>query len=254
MKIEKLKRLPSGKYKIIFDNDEKIITYDDVILKNNLLFNKEVDLEKLEEINLDTEYYNIYNKILNHIIKRKRSIKEIREYIKKFNLKLEEEEQIIDVFKYNGLLNDRSFASSFISDKIYLSNIGPNKIKEELLNHDIDIDIIEEEISKIPNEVIEEKLKKIISKKINSNHNKSNYMLKQKLLYELSDNGYDKEMIICLFDNLSNNDLEIAKKEYNKIYDKLSKKYNDNELNNKVKQKMYQKGFSFDIIKELEKE
>lgn len=33
MKIEKLKRLPSGKYKIIFDNDEKMITYDDVILK-----------------------------------------------------------------------------------------------------------------------------------------------------------------------------------------------------------------------------
>ena len=254
MKIEKLKRLPSGKYKIIFDNDEKIITYDDVILKNNLLFNKEVDNEKIVEISLDTEYYDIYNKILNHIVKRKRSIKEIKEYIKKFNLELEQEEEIIEVFKYNGLLNDRSFASSYISDKIYLSNVGPNKIKEELLNHEIEIEIIEEELSKISKEVIEEKLKKIIIKKINSNHNKSNYMLKQKLLYELIDNGYDKDMIVNLFDSVSNNDTSIARKEYNKIYEKLSKKYSGNELNIKIKQKMYQKGFSLDIISELEKE
>lgn len=254
MKIEKLKRLPSGKYKILFDNDEKLITYDDVILKNNLLFNKEVDDEKLEEINLDTAYYNIYNKVLSYILKRKRSIKEIKEYIKKFNLEKKEENEIVEVFIYNGLLNDRSFASSYISDKMYLSNLGPNKIKEELLNHDISSEIIEEEINKIPNEIIEEKLKKIIMKKINTNHNKSNYMLKQKLLYELSDNGYDKELIIYLFDNLSNNDTSIAKKEYNKIYDKLSKKYSGSELNSKVRQKMYQKGFSFDIINELEKE
>ena len=91
-------------------------------------------------------------------------------------------------------------------------------------------------------------------KKINSNHNNSNYMLKQKLIYELSNNGYDKEMIINLFDSMSNNDENIAQKEYNKIYEKLSKKYEGNELKNKVKQKMYQKGFSYDIISKLEKD
>lgn len=110
MKIEKLKRLPSGKYKIIFDNDEKMITYDDVILKNNLLFNREVDKEKLRDINLDTEYYNIYNKVLNYIVKRKRSIKEIKEYLKKFDLSEEDNKFIINVFIDNGLLNDKSFA------------------------------------------------------------------------------------------------------------------------------------------------
>ena len=254
MKIEKIKRLPSGKYKIMLDNDEKLITYDDVILKNNLLFNREIDDEKLEEINLDTEYYNIYNKVLKYIIKRKRSIKEIKEYIKDFKIEEEDKELLIQIFKDNGLLNDRSFTASFINDKIYLSNMGPNKIKDELLKHDIDIDLIEEEIEKINSDLIEEKLKKIIMKKINSNHNNSNYMLKQKLIYELSNNGYDKEMIINLFDSMSNNDENIAQKEYNKIYEKLSKKYEGNELKNKVKQKMYQKGFSYNIISQLEKE
>lgn len=245
MKIEKLKRLPSGKYKIIFDNDEKMITYDDVILKNNLLFNREVDKEKLRDINLDTEYYNIYNKVLNYIVKRKRSIKEIKEYLKKFDLSEEDNKFIINVFIDNGLLNDKSFAKSYISDKIYLSNIGPNKIKEELLSHDIDISIIEEEINNVPKDVIKEKLKKIINKKINSNQNKSNYMLKQKLLYELSNNGYDKDMILEIFDSFSSNDEDIAKKEYDKLYNKLSKKYSGSELELKIKQKMYQKGFNY---------
>ena len=245
MKIEKLKRLPSGKYKIIFDNDEKMITYDDVILKNNLLFNREVDKEKLRDINLDTEYYNIYNKVLNYIVKRKRSIKEITEYLKKFDLSEEDNKFIINVFIDNGLLNDKSFAKSYISDKIYLSNIGPNKIKEELLSHDIDISIIEEEINNVSKDVIKEKLKKIINKKINSNQNKSNYMLKQKLLYELSNNGYDKDMILEIFDSFSSNDEDIAKKEYDKLYNKLSKKYSGSELEIKIKQKMYQKGFNY---------
>ena len=245
MKIEKLKRLPSGKYRIIFDNDEKMITYDDVILKNNLLFNREVDKEKLRDINLDTEYYNIYNKVLNYIVKRKRSIKEIKEYLKKFDLSEEDNKFIINVFIDNGLLNDKSFAKSYISDKIYLSNIGPNKIKEELLSHDIDISIIEKEINNVSKDVIKEKLKKIINKKINSNQNKSNYMLKQKLLYELSNNGYDKDMILEIFDSFSSNDEDIAKKEYDKLYNKLSKKYSGSELEIKIKQKMYKKGFNY---------
>lgn len=253
MKIEKLKRLPSGKYKIFFDNDDKLITYDDVIIKNKLLYNKEVDDDVLEEVNMDTQFFNIYNKVLNYIVKRKRSIKEIREYLSKFELDKENIDTIIDTFKDNGLLNDLGFAKSFIADKIYLSNIGPNKIKDELLKHDIDEYIIDDIIDKIPNDVLIEKLEKIITKKINSNHNKSNYMLKQKLVYELSNNGFDKEMIINIFDKLSTDDKKIIELEYNKIYNKLSKKYQGSELNNKIKQKLYQKGFSNELINEIQK-
>ena len=59
MKIEKIKKLKSGKYKLELDNDQSIITYDDVILKNNLLYNKEIDNDKLNEL---------YNKPLEFLI------------------------------------------------------------------------------------------------------------------------------------------------------------------------------------------
>ena len=65
MKIQKWEKLKSGKYKVLLENGEKFITYDDVILKNNLLFHKEIDCNTMIKINNDTLYYDIYNKTIN---------------------------------------------------------------------------------------------------------------------------------------------------------------------------------------------
>ena len=51
MKIEKIQKLKNNKYKIKLDSGDIINTYDDVILNNSLLFNKEIDLELLNKIN-----------------------------------------------------------------------------------------------------------------------------------------------------------------------------------------------------------
>ena len=93
MKIEKIKKLNSGKYKIELDDKNKIITYDDVILKHNLLFNKDIDSSKLNELNIDTKYYDIYNKCVKYISVRIRSIYEIKEYLRKKEI----EESLIDL-------------------------------------------------------------------------------------------------------------------------------------------------------------
>ena len=62
MKIEKIQKLKNNKYKIKLDSGDIINTYDDVILNNSLLFNKEIDLELLNKINNETLYYDCYNK------------------------------------------------------------------------------------------------------------------------------------------------------------------------------------------------
>ncbi|MCI9585330.1 MAG: hypothetical protein HFH45_01685, partial [Bacilli bacterium] len=53
MKIEKIKKTGS-KYKITLDNGEVINTYDDVILENNLLYDKNIDSDLFNKINNDT--------------------------------------------------------------------------------------------------------------------------------------------------------------------------------------------------------
>lgn len=247
MKINKIKKLASGKYKIEFDNNQKLTTYDEVILKNNLLFNKNIDSSKLNNIINDNDYYQIYNKCINYISIKMRSEKEIKEYI----IKQDENanyQKIIKELKDKGFINDNIFLKSFIADKINLSTNGPEKIKSELINHNIDIKLIDEELNKIDEEIINEKLIKLITKKIKNNNKYSNYHLKQKVVNDLINLGYKKENILYILNNFDLDDNNALKKEYEKQLRLLSKKYKGQELNYKIKQKLYQKGFnSFDI-------
>ena len=55
MKVEEIKKLKSGKYKVKIDG-ESITTYDDVILENHLLFHKDITEEELGQIQLDHAY------------------------------------------------------------------------------------------------------------------------------------------------------------------------------------------------------
>ena len=65
MRIDKIKKLKSGKYKLFIDNNEEIITHGDVILKNNLLSEVKISRDLLLKITTDTEYYNIDTLVKN---------------------------------------------------------------------------------------------------------------------------------------------------------------------------------------------
>ena len=67
MEIKNIKKLKSGKYKLELNNDKKIVTYDEVILNRNLLFNKNIDEDLLNKIEIDTNYYDVYTKVLKYI-------------------------------------------------------------------------------------------------------------------------------------------------------------------------------------------
>lgn len=243
MKILKLEKLSNGRYKILLDNNEKFITYDDIIIKNNLLYKSDISDELINKIKESNNYYSVYNKVLNYIAKKIRSKKEILTYLKKFELKDEEIDNIIKSLLNNNLLNDEKFVRAYIMDHIYLNNDGLLKIRKDLLNHDIDELIIDKEISKIDDEIYIKKLEHQILKKIKINTKYSRNLLKQKLIMEFNNKGYEKDMIISVFDNYYKENNDILKKEYNKIYNKLSKKYSGDILNYKVKEKLYQKGF-----------
>lgn len=250
MKIEKIKRLNSGKYKIELDDNSKITTYEDVILDEKILFKKDIDNELLNKINNKNDYYKIYNKTIKYIMTKIRSEKEINEYLDKQNIESKNKIKIINSLKNNKLINDNNFYISYISDKIRLSNDGPDKIKKELINHNIDLDLIEEELNKYY-DLIYEKLEKLINKKIKQIDKYSEYILKQKIREYFINLGYKKEMIEDILSNIKLDNSNSIKKEYQKQYNKLSKKYKDNELKIKIKNTLYQKGYTYDEINNI---
>lgn len=249
MKIEKIKKV-GKKYKIEFDNNEKLTTYDDVILENGLLYHPEIDADILNKITIDHNFYDVYYKAIQYIAKRLRSEKEMITYLDKYSTSEKDKKEIISKLKEMGLVNDENFVKAYVSDKIHLSTSGPYKIKKELLEHDIDEEIIDRELSKVDREVLQEKMEKLISKKV-KNSKYTGYYLKQKIINEMSNLGYNKGEVVAIFDNMDKDDSSLLQKEFDKNYKKLSSKYSGKELASKIKQKLYQKGFALSDIQNI---
>lgn len=250
MKIEKIKKVGDGKYKLTLQNKDSITTYDDIIIKYNLLYRKEIDENIMEELLKATMLSDIYHKSVKKITTKYMSEKEYEKWVSKYQLAESELDSIFKRLRETGLLNDRRFAKAYASDKARLSKYGPYQIRKDLEEHGLSSDIIEEAMDEIDEVFMKEKLEKAILKKMNQNHKHSSYSLKQKLVSEFTMLGFLKEDIIDILNHVEfKEDDAILKKEYEKIYHKLSRKYEGNELLFQVKNKLYQKGFSGELIK-----
>ncbi len=250
MNINKIVKARGNTYKIYID-DIELITYEDVILDNNLLHKKNISIDKYNKIISDTEFYDVYYKTLKYVMKRRRSEKEVIDYLNKYSLNDDSKKIVIDKLKHINLINDKEYCKAYINDKVYLSKCGLNKIRLDLLEQNIPIDIIESELSLIDSDIINNRLEKLIAKKINNNSNHSNYYLKQKVLNEMINLGYPKDKTIEIINKYSLDDTDIIEKQFNKIFNSLSKKYSGEELLFKVKQKLISKGFKSDDINDL---
>lgn len=86
MKIEKYKKIKDNKYKIYLSNNTTIDVYDEVIIKNNLLYKKDIDEVDLNKIENENIYQDIYNTAVKYIMVRLRSVNELRNYLLKKNM------------------------------------------------------------------------------------------------------------------------------------------------------------------------
>ena len=114
MKIIKYEKKANGKYRIYLDNNEKVDLCEDTILKNKLLYKKELTSEELYNLTEDNIEEDIYNRCVKYICGRLRSTKEIHEYIKKYTEDTTIIENIISKLVKNNLLNDLIFAKAFV--------------------------------------------------------------------------------------------------------------------------------------------
>jgi len=253
MKIEKYKKLKSNKYEVVID-DIKVKLYDDVIVKFQLLRKKEISLEEFEEITEYNDRLEAYYKSLRYITKKLRSEKEIWKYLEKDYSK-EIIKETIDRLKKDGYLNEEIFLKSYISDQINFGSYGPNKVKDDLIKLGINEEEVEEKINQIDNDVWLDKIKKVISRRVNTNKTYGVYKLKEKIIYDLSRMGFYKWMIEDVIDECDiTTDDSIVKKEYMKVYNKLSKKFEGSDLDYQIKMKLYQKGFTIEEIDNIKKE
>ncbi|MBP5679112.1 MAG: RecX family transcriptional regulator [Bacilli bacterium] len=247
MKILKFQKKPNGKYRVFLDDGREFIYYEEVILQYNLLLTKEIKEEDLLTIHNTNLEYDVYYVALHSINSRFKSIYETREFLKKKEYPSDLIEKAIEKLIQQGYLNDRLFAKSYIHTQMAISSHGPIHIENELYQKKVDASIVSEEILVFDEELQKEKIKKIIEKELKRNHTRGGLVLKQKIIDGLKQQGYPYEVIIQVIgDYHFGNDIDLAKKEYEKLYKKYSRKYEGYELENKIREKMFQKGLVYE--------
>jgi len=245
MKIEHIKKVGKNKYEITLEN-EKIKTYDTVMLKYQVALKKELSDQMIEEIKEETKVAEIYDKTIVFLNKKLRSEKEVREFLKKQGV--EEQEEVIEKLRSQCFFHESAYIEAYIHDRFSFFTDGPNKIKENLLKQDFDYKEVEKALAKIDEKEIRQKLSKLVNKKMSSNHKHSEKYCKQKVLESMQQLGYSKEMIESILSKYNVDHSEILEAEARKLYQKYMARKNEKELIFFLKQKLYQKQYPMDDI------
>lgn len=201
MKIEKYKKIKDGIYRVTLDNGTILDIYEDVIIKNNLLYKKNIDINLLNEIENDNNYQKVYNISLKYISVRLRSFYEVEVYLKNKGFSSEVIGYTIDKLKRNKLLDDELFARAFINDKLSFTSMGKYKLINELSKCRVSSEIIDKYILEIDDEIWCDRIVKLVNKYLKSNKKYSGNILKNKLYIYLVNLGYDKNIVINILNN-----------------------------------------------------
>lgn len=252
MEIKSFKKKNGNIYEIIFTDNTKLELYDDVIIKYNLLINKTITEKSLKEILSVNQKIAAYMKAIKYLNFKLRTPKEIERYLTKNNYEEDTIKETIARLKKEKYLDDEIYIKSFINDQINLTLKGPQKIRQELLKLGFKDTQFMPYLDSFTADIWHEKIKKIIAKRIKSNHNLSTKVLKEKTKQYLVKEGYWLNQIIDIIDYYDFPiDNDILKKEFNKEYVKLKKKYEGIELRSKIKTNLYRKGFNLAQIDTL---
>ena len=196
MKIDKYEKYGAGKYRIYFNNGEVFDTYDEVIIKNNLLLKKDISDVEYKKLFDDTNLVGYYNSCLKYISVRIRSVKEIRDYLKKKSVDVSDIDLIVKRLLNENLLNDDYFCECFIKDKLNFTTMGEYKIINELKKYDIDSNIINKYSYLWDRDIMIPRIEKLVDKKIASVKGKNSYQLRDKIYRYLISQGFSSSLVV----------------------------------------------------------
>ncbi len=245
LKIERYQKNRQGDYSIFLDDGREYHFYEEIILQYELLLKRDISpalLQQAQQENRTWESYYAALKLLRRIAKSKA---EVVSYLHSKGYTSQDCQQAILQLVQQGYLNDQRYANSFVHQQLLTTTKGPLRIQQELEKKQIAEEDYRDALLMYTKTLEREKIAKIIMKAQKTNHHKSTFTLRKKLESQLLLAGFSRDCVQEALKDFKVVDEEaLARREYEKLYAKLSKKYSAQELSYKIKQQMYSKGFT----------
>lgn len=244
MKIEKYKKLKDSKYELYFDNGNKLILYEDVILKNEILLKSDITTLDLTNYISDNVLYEGYYFLLGKLNYKLLTEKECVDILKKKDYSSDKIDRVLELLKKNNLVNDELYAKLFVEQKIISGKVGPNEIRSYLEKRGIKFNFFESFLKKYDIFVETNHLNDYLDKSIKINKD-SLFVFKNKFRQKMLKKGFNMDVVNAVLEGVKINEEEDALKMALKFYKKYEK--NDNAFY-LVRNALFNKGFKIEVI------
>lgn len=131
------------RYSIFVDEKYSFSLSETALLESKLASGQELTREQVEEYKQLSNDDKLYNRALNYVALRPRSLWEVEFYLKRKDSPPPLIEQITNKLLRLGLLDDKKFAEAFVHDRRLLRSASTRKLQLELRKKHIANDIIE---------------------------------------------------------------------------------------------------------------
>ena len=238
-------------YAMVFLDDEKIMISVDAYFKYAVASLKGLDEQLYVQLKEDEKRLKAYRGCLRRLAEKDRTVKQIRDYLYRYELDKKECSDIISRLQDYGLLDDEKYCQSRIT---YYENalLSKKQIRQKLKKEGISDELIDRYLDKEQNE--DEKCLQLAQKYLKTTRNKSVNAAKQYIISRLMSAGFAYDSAKYAVESLSienENELELLRKEYQKTKKKYERKYEDYELSQKIYASLLSKGFCSDDIKKV---
>ena len=233
------------------DNGDKCYITEDTIVRFMLSRDKVISEEELKDIQNFAQFSYGKNLALYHLSFKARTEKEVREYLKKYDINENIVSQVIANLKEDKWINDHQYAYSIINANQLSGDKGPYVLAQKLSQKGIAKSTIEEvlkdfDFSEIAQRVAEKLLKKY-------NGKLPSRALQDKIIQNLTNKGFSYSDAKSAFDDLDSQvdqetTQELIFKELDKQYAKYARKYKGYELKQRLTQVLARKGYDFSDI------
>ena len=233
------------------DHQQTSYITEDTIVRFMLSRDKVISKEELTEIQDFAQFSYGKNLALYHLSFKPRTEKEVREYLKKYDIEDTIASQVIANLKDENWINDRQYAYSIINVNQLSGDKGPYVLTQKLAQKGIAKSTIEDvlkdfDYTEVAQRVAEKLLKKYQGKL-------PARALQDKVIQNLTNKGFSYADAKSAFEDLDSQvdqetTQELIFKELDKQYPKYARKYEGYELKQRLTQVLARKGYDFSDI------
>jgi regulatory protein len=187
----------ADRYSIYIDGRYLFSLSESELLALGLRIGLEFDETELADLQQKAVIDKGYDRALNLIMRRPRSVWELREYLKRKDYSEEHSETILNMLSKHGYVDDRDFAKRWVESRRLLKSTSQRQLTQELRQKRVPDDIISQTLA--ADETDERAvLRELVAKK----RSQTRYQDTQKLMQYLMRQGYNYDDIkIVLSEN-----------------------------------------------------